>query len=456
MFSMYKTSYANSSYNRVGFESHRPSAHLPFAYIRNSQRMPFNVKTNYTYSPFNGLNQGSCLNKTIPSVGVVVSDRMCGSTRRIRIRAHDNNAGSFISNYHSNISNQYNPYTPSATYHVQQLPTKYLKGQSENSEYKQKKESDRIKVSSPMYDYFLATKTVNKNAQKHSESNSISPIAQNVNSTEKECQIDPLSSQTAIQLPPESETTTLGSTSATTVTDQKTLLSKLFAHNLKEYKGDLSTDLMRDTYDISIDGRTIFSPELKGIIKIIEVDNKNTTMQKLKGSLNNNAFEALSKIACQNLITFILNVHKAKEETTDSKIDFSKLDFPDLSLLEIWGQTLHREWKIEVNERTKTANVKLKMHNTLPKSDEDYEKLLIIMEQFSNGSQEEIESMDKKCEIELEIEIDSNGEFNVKEPNIKLTDNYLSQYKKSEAASATQPQEQGFLSSLKSKFTMKK
>lgn len=180
------------------------------------------------------------------------------------------------------------------------------------------------------------------------------------------------------------------------------------------YLGDLPKDMLRQSYEIkTTEGKSLFNSTLVQASELKE-KNKYAALEEMKHLLSSRAFNRLSELACQNLITFLLNF-RANLIQTDSKIEA----LPDLAPLELGNQI---NWKsdITINPDTKSASVKLIAQNTDPAANLAHLKELIAYIYPEDSPEAAIALQFFKGEICFNI--DESGQVNITKVEVDLQD----------------------------------
>lgn len=108
--------------------------------------------------------------------------------------------------------------------------------------------------------------------------------------------------------------------------------------------GCFEKDLLRANYKINVIGEPLFSCEV-GSSSCENIKKKEDTLEILQQLLSAEQYHLLSKLACQNLVTFIIN-NKSFEDKIASQKPFL---LPDLSSSEAAGKYISRSQKYFIN-----------------------------------------------------------------------------------------------------------
>lgn len=121
------------------------------------------------------------------------------------------------------------------------------------------------------------------------------------------------------------------------------------------FVGSMELDLLRANYKVSIVDHELFSHRVESSLCESEANTqKENTIGVLKQILSKNQYDLLSKIACQNLVTFLINNKGFENKFFENGCFF----LPDLSSAEAAGRFISSSQKFVINVlEDKTVNV---------------------------------------------------------------------------------------------------
>lgn len=118
------------------------------------------------------------------------------------------------------------------------------------------------------------------------------------------------------------------------------------------FSGNLEKDVLRADYSISLKDRTLINTQIKKSLNEYGMERqKEKIIKDLRSCLSEEQFNVLSSIACQNLITFILNYNSFIQH--NKNIFISDSNIPDLSSAELAGKFISESQKfiIKIDEK---------------------------------------------------------------------------------------------------------
>lgn len=176
-----------------------------------------------------------------------------------------------------------------------------------------------------------------------------------------------------------------------------------FAQKNSLFSGNLEKDVLRADYSISLKERTLINAQIKNSLNEYGMERqKKKIIRDLRLCLSEDQFNVLSSIACQNLITFILNYksfiqHNKRKFISDSNI-------PDLSSAELAGKFISESQKFIIHIDKKN-NIHYECSFNTNNVDIDY-----IKELNSQLGQKNVMGID--CKIGIIIDSDANININ--------------------------------------------
>lgn len=114
------------------------------------------------------------------------------------------------------------------------------------------------------------------------------------------------------------------------------------------FSGNLEKDVLRADYSISLKDRILINSQIKNSLNEYGIERqKEKIIRDLRSCLSEEQFNVLSSIACQNLITFILNYQCFIQHNKNKFISDSNI--PDLSSAELAGKFISESQKFIIH-----------------------------------------------------------------------------------------------------------
>ncbi|WP_158161099.1 hypothetical protein [Grimontia hollisae] len=162
--------------------------------------------------------------------------------------------------------------------------------------------------------------------------------------------------------------------------------------------GCLEKDILRANYNINVIGEQLFSHKA-GSSSCEDIKKKEDTLEILQQLLSDDQYRLLSKLACQNLVTFIIN-NKAFEDTSSPQKFFF---LPDLSSSEAAGRFISHSQKFAINVlEDKTVDVECSFDSR--SADKDYIASVAESLQLNNITGLDVKisiNIDEKAKIQI-------------------------------------------------------
>ncbi|MDV2315067.1 hypothetical protein Q5N35_15615 [Vibrio cholerae] len=114
------------------------------------------------------------------------------------------------------------------------------------------------------------------------------------------------------------------------------------------FSGNLEKDVLRADYSISLKDRILINAQIKKSLNEYGMERqKEKIVRDLRSCLSEEQFNVLSSIACQNLVTFILNYNSFIQHNKSNFISDSII--PDLSSAELAGKFISESQKFIID-----------------------------------------------------------------------------------------------------------
>ncbi|ENE9286955.1 hypothetical protein HPY15_05325 [Vibrio cholerae] len=169
------------------------------------------------------------------------------------------------------------------------------------------------------------------------------------------------------------------------------------------FSGNLEKDVLRADYSISLKDRILINAQIKKSLNEYGMERqKEKIVRDLRSCLSEEQFNVLSSIACQNLVTFILNYNSFIQHNKSKFISDSII--PDLSSAELAGKFISESQKFIINIDKKN-NIRYECSFNTNNVDIDYIKELSSQLGLKNV-------MGINCKIVMIIDNDCNININ--------------------------------------------
>ncbi len=221
-------------------------------------------------------------------------------------------------------------------------------------------------------------------------------------------------------------------------------LDQIIQKHLKNFNGSLKKDLNRLPYEVTVDNRNVFSTtsifeptlaairavklkflkesdtdsssdeEISARAKSEELDDetyiattKKQVLDKIKAACSAEQFSLVKELACQNIITLLLNYQSILKE----EHFLNETPIPNLWVLEL-GNIVRSNFDIHCDTSAKEVTVKVSFNNHLISQDKEAaDKVTELLKMMDNLSHEEKDLASHEFQLDLKLLIKVNGDF---------------------------------------------